>query len=193
MRVEKMVPRRRAALVAPEQVGRHRACLVEIVSDDSAVVLKEVGGHVDRPRIRRAGGAVVGHPQNSPSVPRIPLAHSTDIFPFSSARETALHVADSFLAARLCSRLARAGLSDSARPRSEQPPFRRLAIDRGSDGDVQAAGARSAHVGGSVVVVVTIAATVLVVLVLVLVLLVALVLLVVLLGEVPVTIAIGGS
>ena len=191
MRVEKMVPRRRAALVAPEQVGRHRACLVEIVSDDSAVVLKEVGGHVDRPRIRRAGGAVVGHPQNSPSVPRIPLAHSTDIFPFSSARETALHVADSSLAARLCSRLARAGLRDSARPRSEQPPFRRLAIDRGSDGDVQAAGARPAHVGGSVVVVVTITATVLVVLVLVL--LVALVLLVVLLGEVPVTIAIGGS
>src|SRR5262249_218515 len=133
------------------------------------------------------------HPQNSPSVPRTPLAHSTDIFPFSSARETALHVADSFLAARLCSRIARAGLIDSARPRSEQPPFRRLAIDRGSGGDVQAAGARSAHVGGRVVVVVTIAATVLVVLVLVLVLLVALVLLVVLLGEVPVTIAIGGS
>ena len=128
------------------------------------------------------------HPQNSPSVPRTPLAHATDIVPFSSARETALHVADSFLAARLCSRLARAGLSDSARPRSEQPPFRRLAIDRGSDGDVQAAGAKSVHVGGSVVVVVTSAATVLV-----LVLLVALVLLVVLLGEVPVTIAIGGS
>src|SRR4029077_17726639 len=58
--------------------------------------------------------------------------------------------------------------------------FRLVAIDRGSDGDVQAAGARSAHVGGRVVVV-TIAATVLVVLVL-------LVLLVVLVDDVSVTI-----
>jgi hypothetical protein len=107
-----------------------------------------------------------GHPQNSPSVPRTPFAHSTDIFPVSSALETALHVADSFAAARLCNRLARVGLTDSARARREQPRFRLVAIDRGRDGDVQAAGARSSHVGGRVVVVVTIAATVLVVLVL---------------------------
>jgi hypothetical protein len=125
-------------------------------------------------------------------VPRISFAHSTDIFLFSSALETALQVVDSVLAARLCNRLARAGFTESARVRSEQPRFRLVAIDLGRDGDVQAAGARSPHVGGRVVVVVTMAAIVLVVLVLVL--LVALVLLVVLLlGEVPVTIAIGGS
>ena len=106
-----------------------------------------------------ARGAAISrssHPQNSPSVPRTPFAHSTDIFPFSSALDTAPHVADSFLAARLCNRVARAGLADSARARREQPRFRLVAIDRGRDVDVQAAGARSAHVGGRVVVVVTV-------------------------------------
>ena len=112
-------------------------------------------------------------------MPRTPFAHSTDIFPFSSALDTAAHVADSFLAARLCNRVARAGLADSARARREQPRFRLVAIDRGRDADVQAAGAMSAHVGGRVVVVVTVLVVVLVLLVVLL-----LVLLVVLLGDV---------
>ena len=117
------------------------------------------------------------HPQNSPSVPRTPFAHSTDISrspALSRRRCTSPRV----LWPRACA-IASPAPVDRFRAREErQPRFGLVAIDRGRDGEVQAAGARSAHVGGRVVVVVTIAATVLVVLVL----------LVVLVGDVPLTI-----
>lgn len=170
-----------AVLIASTAGASRRAQKGRVLRAGSLRVASDVAG-TRRPIGRGMGGPTLSsHPQNSASVPRTPFAHSTDIFPFSSALETAAQVADSVLAARLFNRLARAGLADSARARREQPRFRIVAIDRGRDGDVQAAGARPAHVGGRVVVVEAIAATVLVVLV-------VLVLLVVLLGDVSVTI-----
>ena len=135
----------------------------------------------DAPDARLAAGwagqpAAVIH--KTPPACRVPHSHT----PRRSSRSPALSrrrcTSPRVLWPRACA-IASPAPVDRFRAREErQPRFGLVAIDRGRDGEVQAAGARSAHVGGRVVVVVTIAATVLVVLVL----------LVVLVGDVPLTI-----